>query len=144
MCSVLWINVSLLVSFRFVLCIVCPSSLYAFCLPLWCLLFTPLMSSVYPFDVFCFPLWCLLITPLMSSVYPFDVFWLPLWCLLITPLMSSVYPFDVFWLPLWCLLFTPLMSSDYPFNVFWSSFFLREICAKISKGSVYDHVTETG
>ena len=100
-------------------CIVCPSSIYAFWLPLWYLV--AIVSSV--------------LLRLMPSDYPFGIFW-PLyrlsyfdWCLLITPLVSvghcivcrtSMY---VFWLPFvicWplyrlscfdlCLLITLLVS----------------------------------
>jgi hypothetical protein len=102
-------------------CIVCPTSIYAFWLPLWYLL--AIETSVL--------LW------FMPSNYPFGIFW-PLyrlsffdWCLLITPLVSCghciVYPTSIyaFWLPLWYLLaiissvllwFVP---SDYPFGLFW-------------------------
>ena len=102
-------------------CIVCPTLIYAFWLPLWYLL--AIVSSVL--------LW------FMPSDYPFGIFW-PLyrlsffdWCRLITPLVSCghciVYPTSIyaFWLPLWYLLavissvllwFVP---SDYPFGIIW-------------------------
>ena len=119
-------------------CIVCPSSIDAFWLPLWYLLaivssvLLRFMPSDYLFGVF-WPLYrlsyfdlCLLITPLVSFghciVCPssIDAFWLPLWYLLaivssvVLQSMSSDYPFVIFW-PLyrlsffdWCLLITPL------------------------------------
>ena len=102
-------------------CIVCPTSICGFWLPLWYILV--IVSSVL--------LWC------MASDYPFDIFW-PLYRLsffdlriLITPLVSfghciicptSIYGFG---LPLWYLLaivsslqlrFT---ASHYPFGIFW-------------------------
>ena len=65
-------------------CVVCPSSIYVFWLPLWYLRFT---ASDYPFDIF-WPLFCLsfelrvLITPLVSFGHCFVCpssygFWLP-------------------------------------------------------------------
>ena len=76
-------------------CIVCPTSIYAFWLPLWYLL--AIVSSVL--------LW------FMPSDYPFGIFW-PLyrlsffdWCLLITPSVSFAHcivcPASIyaFWLP---------------------------------------------
>ena len=121
-------------------CIVCPSSIYAFWLPLWYLL--AIISSVllwfvpsdYHFGIF-WPLYrlsyfdlCLLIIPSVSFdhciVCPssIDAFWLPLWYLV--AIVSSVllrfmpydYPFGIIW-PLYrlsyfnvCLLITPLVS----------------------------------
>ena len=124
-------------------CIVCPTSIYAFWLPLWYLL--AIVSSVllwfmpydYPFGIF-WPLYrlsffdlCLLITPLVSFghyiVCPTLIcaFWLPLWYLLaivssvLLWFMPSDYPLGIFW-PLyrlsfldWCLLITPLVSCGH-------------------------------
>jgi hypothetical protein len=121
-------------------CIVCPTSIYAFWLPLWYLLaivssvLLRFMPSDYPFGIFWplyrlsyFDLW-LLITPLVSvghcivcrtSMY---VFWLPLCYMLaivssvLLWFMPSDYLFGIFW-PLYrlsyfdlCLLITPLVS----------------------------------
>ena len=100
-------------------CVVCPSSIYGFWLPLWYLLV--IVLSVLRFT---------------ASDYPFGIFW-SLCCLsfdlrlLITPLVSfghcvvcpSIYGF---WLPLWYLLVIVLSvllrfaASDYPFGIFWS------------------------
>ena len=123
-------------------CIVYPSSIYGFWLPLWYLLtivlciLLPFTASDYPFGI-CWPLYCvsffhlrLLITPLVSVdhciVYPSSIygFWLPLWYLLtivlcILPFTASDYPFGICW-PLYCvsffhlrLLITPLVSVDH-------------------------------
>ena len=119
-------------------CIVCPSSIPGFWLPLWYLLAIVLSvlrfpASDYPFGIF-WPLCCLsffdsrlLITPLVSFghciVCPSSIpgFWLPLWYLLAIVLSvllrfpASDYPFSIFW-PLYCLSFdsrlliTPLVS----------------------------------
>ena len=121
-------------------CVVCPSSIYRFSLPLWCLLAIVLSDllrftdSDYLFGIF-WPLWCLtffdlqiFINPLVSFghcvVCPSSIyrFWLPLCCLLAIVLCDllrftdSDYPFGIFW-PLWCLTFfdlqifiTPLVS----------------------------------
>ena len=102
-------------------CIVCPSSICAFSLPLCYMLaivssvLLQVMPSDYPF-VICWPLYrlsyfdlCLLITPLVyfdhcivcpSLIY---AFWLPLWYLL--ALVSSVL--------------LRVMPFDYPFGIFW-------------------------
>ena len=117
-------------------CIVCPTSIYAFWLPLWYLL--ALVSSVLlrfmPFD------------------YPFGIFW-PLyllsffdWCLLITPLVSCghciVCPTSIyaFWLPLWYHLaivssvLLRLMPSDYLFGILWPLYRLSyfDLCLLIT------------
>ena len=117
-------------------CIVCPTSIYAFWLPLWYLL--AIVSSVLlrfmPFD------------------YPFGIFW-PLYslsyfdlCLLITTLVSfghcivcptSMY---VFWLPIWYMLaivssvLLQCMSSDYPFVICWPLYRLSyfDLCLLIT------------
>ena len=121
-------------------CVVSPSSIYGFWLPLWYLLVIVLSlllrytDSDYPFGIF-WPLCCLsffdiriLITPLVSFghcvVSPSSIygFWLPLWYLLVIVLSlllrytDSDYPFGIFW-PLCCLFFfdiqiliTPLVS----------------------------------
>ena len=124
-------------------CIVYPSSIYGFWLPLWYLLtivlciLLPFTASDYPFGI-CWPLYCvsffhlrLLITPLVSVdhciVYPSSIygFWLPFWYLLtivlciLLPFTASDYPFGICW-PLYCvsffhlrLLITPLVSVDH-------------------------------
>jgi hypothetical protein len=126
--------------FTFGHCVVCPSLIYSFWLPLWYLLTIVLYvllwftASDYTFGIF-WSLCCmsffdlqLLITPLVSFghcvVYPslIDSFWLPLWYLLAIVLYvllwftASDYPFGIFW-PLCCiflfdlqLLITPLVS----------------------------------
>jgi hypothetical protein len=101
-------------------CIVYPTSIYAFWLPLWYLLAIVVsvllwfMPSDYPFAL-CWPLYrlpyfefCLLIIPSVSFghciVCPssIDAFWLPLWYLLaivsslLLCFMPSVYPFGIF------------------------------------------------
>jgi hypothetical protein len=100
-------------------CIVCPTLIYAFSLPLCYHL--AIVSSVL--------LW------FMPSDYPLGTFW-PLyrlcifdWCLLVTPLVSCghciVCPTSIcaFWLSLWYLLaiessvLLQLMPSDYPFVI---------------------------
>ena len=124
-------------------CIVCPSSIYDFWLPLWYLLAIVLSvlprstSSDYPFGIF-WPLYCLsfldlrlLITHLVYCghciVFPsssYD-FWLPFWYLVtivlsvIPRFTTSDIPFGIFW-PLYCLSFldlrlliTPLVSCDH-------------------------------
>ena len=124
-------------------CVVCPSSIYGFWLPLWylvaivlsvLLLFT---DSGYPFGIL-WPLCCLsffylriLVTPLVSCghcvVCPSSIygFWLPLWYLVAIVLSvllrftDSGYPFGILW-PLCCLSFfylrilvTPLVSCGH-------------------------------
>jgi hypothetical protein len=102
------ILIALLVSFGY--CVVCPSSIYGFWLPLWYLL-AIVLSVLLRFT---------------DSDCPFGIFW-PLCCLsffdlriLITPLVSFdhcvVCPSSIygFWLPLWYLRFT---DSDYPFVI---------------------------
>jgi hypothetical protein len=122
-------------------CIVYPTSIYAFWLPLWYLL--PIISSVllwfvpsdYPFGIF-WPLYrlsyfdlCLLIIPSVSFghciVCPTSI------CALIIPLVSFghwiVCPTSInaFWLPLCYMLaivssvLLRFMPSDYPFGIFW-------------------------
>ena len=121
-------------------CVVCPSSIYRFWLPLWCLLAIVLSDLLrftdpdYSFGIF-WPLCCLtffdlhiLITPLVSFghcvVWPSSIyrFWILLWYLLAIVLSDllrftdSDYSFGVFW-PLCCVTFfdlqiliTPLVS----------------------------------
>ena len=103
-------------------CIVWPSSIYRFWLPLWYLLAIVLSHRLRITD----------------SDYLFGIFW-PFWCLtffdlqiLITSLVSFghcvVWPFSIyrFWLHLWYLLAIVLSDrlrfteSDYTFGVFWS------------------------
>ena len=107
-------------------CIVCPSSIYDFWLPLWYLLV--IVLSVLP--------------PFMTSDYIFGILW-PLYCLslldlrlLITPLVSCghciVCPSSIydFWLPIWYLVAIVLSvlprftTFDYPFGMLWSLYFL--------------------
>jgi hypothetical protein len=112
-------------------CVVCPSSIYGFWLPLWYLLAVVLSvllrftDSDYLFGIF-WPLCCqsffdlrILITSLVSFdhcvVCSFSIygFWLPLWYLLAIVLSvllwftDSDYLFDIFW-PLYCLSFFDL------------------------------------
>ena len=112
-------------------CIVCPSSIYDFWLPLWYLVAIVLFvlprftTFDYPFGIL-WPLYCLsfldlrlLITPLVSCghciVCPSSIydFWLPLWCLVAFILSfpprftTSDYPFGILW-PLYCLSFLDL------------------------------------
>ena len=121
-------------------CIVCPSSIYDFWLPLWYLVASVLSvlprltTSDYPFGIL-WPLYCLsfldlrlMITHLVSCghciVCPSSIndFWLPLWYYVVIVLSVlprftiSDYPFGVLW-PLYCLslldlrlLITPLVS----------------------------------
>ena len=121
-------------------CIVCPTSMYVFWLPLCYMLAIVLsvlfqcMSSDYPF-VICWPLYrlsyfnvCLLITPLLyvghcivcpTSMY---VFWLPHWYMLaivisvLLQCMSSDYPF-VICRPFLLSVLLQCMSSDYLFVI---------------------------
>ena len=110
-------------------CIVCPSSIYDFWLPLLYLLaivlsFPPrFTTSDYPFGIL-WPLYCLsfldlrlLITPLVSCGH----------CIFVLPRFTiSDYPFGILW-PLYFLSFfdfalsvIPRFStSDYPFGIFW-------------------------
>ena len=86
--------------FSFCHCIVCPSSIYGFWLPLWYL-----QASLCPFALFLLSLYCL------------SVFYLRL---LITSLVSSSFslsfcPFSFFIVLSVVLLFT---ASDYPFGIF--------------------------
>ena len=127
-------------------CVVWPSSIYRFWLPLWYLLAIVLShrlritDSDYTFGIF-WPLCCLTFLDLQilrftDSNY-FGIFW-PLCCLsffdlqiLITPLVSFdhcvVCPSSNyrFWLPLWYLLAIVLSDllrftdSDYTFGIFW-------------------------
>ena len=105
-------------------CIVCPTSIYGFGLPLWYLLaivasvLLRFTTSDYPFGIFC---------PLYRLSY-FDL------CLLIAPLVSFghciVCPTSIygFWLPIWCLLaivssfLLRFTASDYPFGIIWSMY----------------------
>ena len=89
-----------LLPFSFCHCIVCPSSIYGFWLPLWYL-----QASLCPFALFLLSLYCL------------SVFYLRL---LITSLVSSSFslsfcPFSFFIVLSVVLLFT---ASDYPFGIF--------------------------
>ena len=136
-------------------CIVCPTLIYAFWLPLWYLL--AIVSSVlrftasdYPFAIG-WPLYRLLLRS-MPSDYHIGIYW-PLYrlsyfdlCLLITPLVSFghciVCPTLIyaFWLPLWYLLAIVssvllwFMPSDYPFVIFWPVYRLSyfDLCLLIT------------
>ena len=134
-------------------CVVWPSSIYTFWLPLWYLLAIVLSDllrftdSDYSFGIF-WPLCCvtffdlqIMITPLVSFghcvVFPSSNyrFWLPLWYLLAIVLSDllrftdSDYTFGIFW-PLCCLTFfdlqiliTPLVSFGH--CVVWPSSIYR-------------------
>ena len=136
-------------------CIVCPTLIYAFWLPLWYLL--AIVSSVlrftasdYPFAIG-WPLYRLLLRS-MPSDYHIGIYW-PLYrlsyfdlCLLITPLVSFghciVCPTLIyaFWLPLWYLLAIVsshllwFMPSDYTFVIFWPVYRLSyfDLCLLIT------------
>ena len=98
-------------------CIVCPSSIYDFWLPLWYLL--AIVLSVLPRST--------------TSDYPLGIFW-PLYCLSFLDFVFSViprfatsdYPFGILW-PLYCLSFLDFVlsviprfaTSDYPFGILW-------------------------
>ena len=107
-------------------CIVCPSSIYDFWLPLWYLV--AIVLSVLP--------------RFTTYDYQFGILW-PLYCLsffdlrlLVTPLVSCgqciVCPSSIydFWLPFWypvaiVLSVLPrLTTSDYPFGIMWSLYCL--------------------
>ena len=107
-------------------CIVCPSSIYDFWLPLWYLV--AIVLSVLP--------------QFTTSDYPFGIMW-PLYCLsflilrfLITPLVSCglyiIFPSSIshFWLPLWYLVAIVLSvlprftTYDYFFGILWPLYFL--------------------
>ena len=124
-------------------CIVCPTLIYAFWLPLWYLL--AIVSSVL--------LW------FMPSDYPFGIFWqivssvLLRLCLLITPLLyvghCIVCPTSInaFWLPLWYLLaivfavLLQLMPSDYPLVICWPLYRLSyfNVCLLITTLISFGH-----
>ena len=121
-------------------CIVCPSTLYGFSLPLWYLVVIVLSvllrftASHYSFDIF-WSLYCLsfyalrlLITPLVSfghcivcpsTLYGFSLllsYLLAIALFVLLRFTASHYPFGIFW-PLYCLSFyalrlliTPLVS----------------------------------
>ena len=115
-------------------CVVCPSQIYGFWLPLWCLM--GIVLSVL-LRLYCcwLPLWCLVVIVLSvlrftASDYPFVCpsslygCWLPLWYLVAIVLSvllrvtASDYLFGILW-PLCCLSFfalrlliTPLVSSN--------------------------------
>ena len=107
-------------------CIVCPSSIYDFWLPLW--YHVAIVLSVLPrFTTF---------------DYPFGILW-PLYCLSVLDLRLLIIPFVScghcivfpssnydFWLPLWYLVavvlsvLPRLTTSDYPFGILWPLHFL--------------------
>ena len=126
-------------------CIVCPTSINAFWLPLCYML--AIVSSVL--------LW------FMPFDYPFGIFW-PLYslsyfdlCLLITPLVSLghciVCPTSInaFWLPLCYMLAIVLsvllwfMPSDYPFDICWRLYRLSyfDLCLLITHLVSFGHCT---
>ena len=102
-------------------CVVCPSSIYRFWLPLWCLLAIVLSDLLrftdpdYLFGIF-WPLWCLIFFDLQIFINPLVSFGHCVVC------PSSIYSF---WLPLWYLLAIVLCfvlrfrDPDYPFGIFW-------------------------
>ena len=134
-------------------CIVCPSSIYDFWLPLWyhvaiVLSVLPRFTiSDYPFGVL-WPLYCL-----TSSIYDF---WLPLWYLVAIVLSvlprftTSEYFFGMLW-PLYFLsfldlrfLFTPLVSCGHcivcPSSIydFWLTLFVSCGHCIVCPSSIYD------
>ena len=126
-------------------CIICPTSIYGFGLPLWYLL--AIVSSVQ--------------LRFTASHYPFGIFW-QLYrlsyfdlCLLITPLVyfghciicpTSIY---AFWLPHWYLLaiassvLLRLMPSDYTFGIFWQLYHLYyfDVCLLLTPLVSFGHCT---
>ena len=123
-------------------CIVCPSTLYGFSLPLWYLLAIVLSvlrrftASHYPFGIF-WPLYCLsfyalwlLITPLVSfghcivcpsTLYGFSLLLWYLLAIVLSVLLrftASHYSFGIFW-SLYCLSFYAFTASHYFFGIFW-------------------------
>ena len=155
LCCLLFFDILILITslVSFGHCVVWPSSIYRFWLPLWYLLAIVLShrlritDSDYLFGIF-WPFWCLtffdlqiLITPLVSFghcvVWPSSIYriWLHLWCLLVIVLSDrlrftdSDYLFGIFW-PLCCLTFfdlqilkTPLVSFGH--FVVWPSSIYR-------------------
>ena len=103
-------------------CIVCPTLIYAFWLPLWYLLanvssvLLQCMPSDYPFGIFCH---CIVCPTLICA------FWLPLWYLL--AIVSSVL--------LW------FMPSDCPFGIFWPLYRLSyfDLCLLIISSVSFGH-----
>jgi hypothetical protein len=111
-----------LLPFSFCHCIVCPSSIDGFWLPLWYL-----QASLCPFALFLLSLYCL-----SSSIY---CFWLPL-----LYLQASLCPFAFFLLSLYCLSFfnwrfliTSLVSSSFSLSFCPFSFFNCIVC----RSSIY-------
>ena len=128
-------------------CIVCPSSIYDFWLPLWYLV--AVVLSVLPrlttsgdsFGIL-WPLYCLSFLDLRLPIMPFCILW-PLYCLSLLDLRLLIIPFVFcghcigfpssihdFWLPLWYLVavvlsvLPRLTTSDYPFGILWPLYFL--------------------
>ena len=107
-------------------CIVCPSSIYDFWLPLWyhvaiVLSVLPRFTTFdYPF-VILWPLYCLSVLDLRLLIIPFVS------CVHCIVFPSSIYDF---WLPLWYLVavvlsvLPRLTTSDYPFGILWPLCFL--------------------
>ena len=127
-------------------CIVCPSSIYDFWLPLWYLVAIVLSvlprftTSDYPFGIM-WPLYCLAFLDLRLLItlwYFVDIALsvLPRFTTFDYPLASSghciVCPSSIydFWLPFWYPVAIVLSvlprftTSDYPFGIFWSFFCL--------------------
>ena len=155
LCCLLFFDILILITslVSFGHCVVSPSSIYRFWLPLWYLLAIVLShrlritDSDYLFGIF-WPFWCLtffdlqiLITPLVSFghcvVWPSSIyrFWLPLWYLFAIVLSDllrftdSENTFGIFW-PFCCLTFfdlqiliTPLVSFGH--CVAWPSSIYR-------------------
>ena len=103
-------------------CIVCPSSIYGFWLPLWYLVaivFSVLLrftASDYLFGIL-WPLYCLSIFNLRLLIYTFGILW-PLYCLSFFDLRLLIYTFGILW-PLYCLSIFNLRLLIYTFGILW-------------------------
>ena len=123
LCCLSFFDLQILItpSVSFGLCVVCPSLIYRFWLPLRCLLAFVLSVllwftySDYPFSIF-WPLCCLSFFDLQILITPSVSFGLCIVC------PSLIYRF---WLPLQYLMAFVLSDllwftdSDYPFSIFW-------------------------
>ena len=120
-----------LLPFSFCHCIVCPSSIYGFWLPLWYL-----QASLCPFALFLLSLYCLFF------------FYLPLLITFLVPLRFSL-PFALFRLSLYCLSFyllllnTSSVSSSFSlsfcpfsFSLYCLSFYLRLLITSLVSSSL--------
>ena len=144
LCRLLFFDIQILIIplVSFDHCVVCPSLIYRFWLPLWYILTIVLSvllrytDSDYPFGI-CWPLCCqfffdirILITPLVSfghcvvssSIYRF---WLPIWYLFAI-VLSVLFGYRDSDLPLWYILAIVLSvllrytNSDYPIGILWA------------------------